>query len=108
MSDFLQQMATLSAERAAAVGTIRASDLDKPVATLQLGRDGPVMIVQTLGTDVVPPTMMLPLNLHPVDFEIVAPDCCPALPGRKRTSWAPMPSMYPPHFPKIPSISTAV
>ena len=37
MSDFLQQMAKLSAERAAAVDTIRASDLDKPVVPLQLG-----------------------------------------------------------------------
>lgn len=37
MSDFLQQMAKLSAERAAAAETIRASDLDKPVAPLQLG-----------------------------------------------------------------------
>jgi hypothetical protein len=37
MSDFLQQMATLSAERAAAAGRIRASDLDKPIAPLQLG-----------------------------------------------------------------------
>ncbi len=37
MSDFLQQMAKLSAERAGAVGRIQAGDLDKPVATLQLG-----------------------------------------------------------------------
>ena len=37
MSDFLQQMAKLSAERAAAVGTIHASDLDKPLVPLQLG-----------------------------------------------------------------------
>ena len=37
MSDFLQQMAKHSAERAAAVGTIRADDLDKPVVPLQLG-----------------------------------------------------------------------
>ncbi len=37
MSDFLQQMAKLSAERAAAAGTIRASDLDKPLVPLQLG-----------------------------------------------------------------------
>ena len=37
MSDFLQQMATLSAERAAAAGKIRASDLDKPLVPLQLG-----------------------------------------------------------------------
>jgi indole-3-glycerol phosphate synthase len=37
MSDFLQQMATRSAERAAAAGSIRASDLDKPVVPLQLG-----------------------------------------------------------------------
>lgn len=37
MSDFLQQMATLSAERAAAAGRIRAIDLDKPLVPLQLG-----------------------------------------------------------------------
>ena len=37
MSDFLQQMATLSAERAAAAGTIRAGDLDRPLVPLQLG-----------------------------------------------------------------------
>ena len=37
MSDFLQQMATLSAERAAAAGNIRAGDLDKPLVPLQLG-----------------------------------------------------------------------
>ncbi len=37
MSDFLQQMAKLSAERAAAAGTIRASDLDKPLVPLRLG-----------------------------------------------------------------------
>ena len=37
MSDFLQQMATLSAERAAAAGRIRASELDKPLVPLQLG-----------------------------------------------------------------------
>jgi indole-3-glycerol phosphate synthase len=37
MSDFLQQMATLSAERAAAAGSIRERDLDKPVVPLQLG-----------------------------------------------------------------------
>jgi len=36
MSDFLQQMATLSAERAAAAGSIRERDLDKPVVPLQL------------------------------------------------------------------------
>jgi indole-3-glycerol phosphate synthase len=36
MSDFLQQMATLSAERAAAAGRIRERDLDKPVVPLQL------------------------------------------------------------------------
>ena len=37
MSDFLQQMATLSAERAAAAGSIHASDLDKPLVPLELG-----------------------------------------------------------------------
>ena len=37
MSDFLQQMAKLSAERAAAVKGIRASDLDRPGVPLQLG-----------------------------------------------------------------------
>lgn len=37
MSDFLQQMATLSAERAGAAGTILAGDLDKPLVPLQLG-----------------------------------------------------------------------
>ena len=37
MSDFLQQMATLSAERAAAAGNIRASQLDKPLVPLELG-----------------------------------------------------------------------
>ena len=37
MSDFLQQMATLSAERAAAAGSIRAADLDRPLAPLELG-----------------------------------------------------------------------
>jgi indole-3-glycerol phosphate synthase len=37
MSDFLQQMAKLSAERAAAVKVIRSSDLDKPVVPLQPG-----------------------------------------------------------------------
>ncbi len=37
MSDFLQQMAKLSAERAGAAGSIRAGELDKPVAPLQLG-----------------------------------------------------------------------
>jgi indole-3-glycerol phosphate synthase len=37
MSDFLQQMAKLSVERAAAVRAIHDSDLDKPVAPLQLG-----------------------------------------------------------------------
>ena len=36
MSDFLQQMATLSAERADAAGSIRAGDLDKPLVPLQL------------------------------------------------------------------------
>ena len=37
MSDFLQQMASSSAERAAAAPGIRASDLDKPVVPLRLG-----------------------------------------------------------------------
>lgn len=37
MSDFLQQMATLSAERAAAAGSIRAADLDRPLVPLRLG-----------------------------------------------------------------------
>ncbi|MEJ2084337.1 MAG: indole-3-glycerol phosphate synthase TrpC [Acidobacteriota bacterium] len=37
MSDFLQQMATLSAERAAAAGSVRSGDLDKPLAPLRLG-----------------------------------------------------------------------
>ncbi len=37
MSDFLQQMAALSAERAAAVSDMRSSDLDKPLLTLQMG-----------------------------------------------------------------------
>ena len=37
MSDFLQQMATLSAKRADAAGNIREGDLDKPVVPLQLG-----------------------------------------------------------------------
>jgi indole-3-glycerol phosphate synthase len=36
MSDFLQQMAALSAERAGAAGTIRERDLDRPVVPLQL------------------------------------------------------------------------
>jgi len=36
MSDFLQQMATLSAERAAAAGSIRERDLDRPVVPLEL------------------------------------------------------------------------
>ena len=36
MSDFLQQMAKHSAERAAAAGEIRAADLDKPVVPLVL------------------------------------------------------------------------
>jgi len=36
MSDFLQQMATLSAERAAAAGSIRERDLDRPVVPLKL------------------------------------------------------------------------
>ena len=37
MSDFLQQMAKLSAERAAALEPVRERDLDKPVVPLQLG-----------------------------------------------------------------------
>jgi indole-3-glycerol phosphate synthase len=37
MSDFLQQMAALSAERAAAVASIGSSDLDKPLLPLQFG-----------------------------------------------------------------------
>lgn len=37
MSDFLQQMAVLSAERAAAVPDIHASDLDKALVPLQAG-----------------------------------------------------------------------
>ena len=37
MSDFLQQMATRSAERAAAADSLRERDLDKPVIPLQLG-----------------------------------------------------------------------
>ncbi|MDJ0906444.1 MAG: indole-3-glycerol-phosphate synthase [Woeseiaceae bacterium] len=37
MSDFLQTMATSSAERAAAAGTPGAAQLDKPVVPLQLG-----------------------------------------------------------------------
>jgi indole-3-glycerol phosphate synthase len=37
MSDFLQQMATLSAERATAAGSIRAADLDKPLVPLKPG-----------------------------------------------------------------------
>ena len=37
MSDFLQQMATLSAERAAAAAGIRPGDLDKPVLPLRTG-----------------------------------------------------------------------
>lgn len=36
MSDFLQQMAAQSAERAAAVSGMRSSDLDKPLLALQL------------------------------------------------------------------------
>ena len=36
MSDFLHQMATLSAERAAAASNFRSSDLDKPVVPLKL------------------------------------------------------------------------
>ena len=37
MSDFLQSMATLSAERAAATGNISAAELDKVVVPLRLG-----------------------------------------------------------------------
>ncbi len=37
MSDFLQQMATRSAQRADVAGTIHAGDLDKPVVPLRLG-----------------------------------------------------------------------
>lgn len=37
MSDFLQTMARMSAERAAAAGPIRAAELDLPVVPLQLG-----------------------------------------------------------------------
>ena len=37
MSDFLQTMATLSAERAATAGVITAANLDKPVVPLRLG-----------------------------------------------------------------------
>jgi len=37
MSDFLQSMATSSAERAAAAGTFTSSDFDKPVVPLSLG-----------------------------------------------------------------------
>ncbi len=40
MSEFLQQMATLSAERAAAAAAIRAADLDKPIVPLRLDRFG--------------------------------------------------------------------
>jgi indole-3-glycerol phosphate synthase len=47
MSDFLQQMAKLSAERASAVKNIRASDLDKPVVSLQL--DGFDIIAEIKG-----------------------------------------------------------
>lgn len=36
MSDFLQQMAQHSAERASKIGTIEAADLEKPVVPLQL------------------------------------------------------------------------
>lgn len=36
MSDFLQQMARLSAERAAAAGEVRRADLDRPVLPLEL------------------------------------------------------------------------
>ena len=38
MSDFLQEMATLSAERAAATPVVNSGDLDKPVVPLRLGR----------------------------------------------------------------------
>ena len=38
MSDFLQQMASHSAERAAQVGAIASADLDKPVVPLALGQ----------------------------------------------------------------------
>ena len=37
MSDFLQQMAKHSAERANKIGVIEAADLEKPVVPLQLG-----------------------------------------------------------------------
>ena len=37
MSDFLQQMAKLSAQRAAAAGSVRMGDLDKPLVPLRLG-----------------------------------------------------------------------
>ena len=37
MSDFLQQMAKLSAQRAAAAGSVRTGDLDKPLFPLRLG-----------------------------------------------------------------------
>lgn len=37
MSDFLQSMATLSAERAAATGTISSAELDNVVVPLRLG-----------------------------------------------------------------------
>ncbi len=40
MSEFLQQMATLSAERAADAVAIRAADLDKPIVPLRLDRFG--------------------------------------------------------------------
>ncbi len=38
MSDFLKQMARLSAERAAGAAAIRAADLDRPIVPLQLDR----------------------------------------------------------------------
>ena len=38
MSDFLQQMAKLSAQRADAADGVRAADLDKPLVPLRLGR----------------------------------------------------------------------
>ncbi len=47
MSDFLQQMAKLSAERADAAGSIRDSDLDKPLAALRL--DGFDIIAEIKG-----------------------------------------------------------
>ena len=49
MSDFLQQMAKLSAERAAALEPVRESDLDKPVGDLYsvaVTQTGPVLVNQ--------------------------------------------------------------